>query len=133
MKYLLDTDTCVFWLRGNASVHARLSATGPDDIALTVITLAELRYGAACSARPVANHQAIDDFASGLSVLNVLPDIASTFGDLKAQLRQEGQLIEDMDLMIAATARVHQLTLVTNNLSHFGRVPELPMENWLEP
>ena len=62
MKFLLDTDTCVFWLRGYASVRDHLAAVGPEVIAISVITLAELRYGAACSARPASNHQAVDDF-----------------------------------------------------------------------
>ncbi len=64
MKYLLDTDTCVFGLRGRASVRDRLAAVSPEETALSIITLAELRYGASCSTHPEANHRAIDDFVS---------------------------------------------------------------------
>jgi tRNA(fMet)-specific endonuclease VapC len=130
MKFLLDTDTCVFWLRGLAAVRDRLLAVGPEVVAISVITLAELRYGAECSAQPAGNHQAIDDFISSLSILGIGPEIARTFGEVKAQLRQEGKLIEDLDLVIAATARTLDLTLVTNNQDHFSRIPGLRLENW---
>lgn len=133
MKFLLDTDTCAFWLRGYASVRDHLAAVGPEVIAISVITLAELRYGAACSARPASNHQAVDDFIAALSVLGVDPETARIFGDIKAHLRREGMLIEDLDLLIAATARTHNLTLVTNNQDHFGRIPGLHLDNWLGP
>ena len=62
MKFLLDTDTCVFSLREREPVRHRLAVVGPEATGVSVITLAKLRYGAACSARSEANHQAIDDF-----------------------------------------------------------------------
>jgi len=130
MMFLLDTDTCVFWLRGQAAVHARLAAVDPEALSISVITLAELRYGAACSAQPDANHRAIDDFISGVAVLAVDADIARTFGEMKAQLRRQGNLIEDFDLLLAATALANDLTLVTNNSAHFGRVAGLILDNW---
>ena len=68
MKFLLDTDTCVFWLRGRESVRSRLVAGDPEVTSISVITLAELRYGAACSSHPEANHHAIDDFVSGVAI-----------------------------------------------------------------
>ncbi|MBI4491778.1 MAG: PIN domain-containing protein [Chloroflexi bacterium] len=130
MKFLLDTDTCVFWLRGQTPVRDRLVREGSPTVAISIITLAELRYGAACSARPEANHQAIDAFLSGIALLGIDPATARAFADIKAGLRAEGRLIEDFDLVIAATATVHGLTLVTNNVEHFGRVSNLRLENW---
>ena len=132
MKFLLDTDTCVFWLRGRPAVQARLAAVDPDALHTSVVTLAELRYGADCSAQPAANHQAIDDFVSGVAVLAVDADIARAFGEIKAQLRRQGNLIEDFDLLLAATAVANDLTLVTNNTAHFGRVGGLPLDNWAQ-
>ncbi|MBM4467510.1 MAG: type II toxin-antitoxin system VapC family toxin [Chloroflexi bacterium] len=133
MKFLLDTDTCVFWLRGYVSVRDHLAAVSPEVIAISVITLAELRYGAACSARPASNHQAVDDFISALFVLGVHPETAHAFGEIKAHLRKKGMLIDDLDLLIAAAARTHDLTLVTNNQDHFGRIPGLRLDNWMQP
>jgi tRNA(fMet)-specific endonuclease VapC len=132
MKYLLDTDTCVFWLRGRELVRERVRAVDAAAIAVSAITLAELRYGASCSAQREANHQAIDDFISGIIVLDMGSAVAAVFGDLKAQLRQQGMLIEDFDLAIAATALVYDLVVVTNNEKHFSRIAELRLENWVE-
>lgn len=130
MMYLLDTDICVFWLRGAASVHKHIAAVGPGAVAISVITLAELRYGAECSAQPTASHQAIDDFVSGVTVLDLGPESAMRFGAIKAHLRRNGNLIEDFDLLLAATALSHKMTLVTNNTSHFQRVPQITLDNW---
>lgn len=130
MKFLLDTDTCVFWLRGNQTVQSRLSTVEPEAVAVSVISLAELRYGANCSAKPAANHTTIDDFIGEITILGIDQEIVRAFADLKAQLRKEGLLIEDFDLLIAATARTFGLTLVTNNLAHFERIAGLALENW---
>jgi tRNA(fMet)-specific endonuclease VapC len=133
MKYLLDTDTCVFWLRGHPPVREHLAEIDPQTVAISVVTLAELRYGAAYSARPHDNHQAINAFIFAIPVLDLVPEAADAFGDLKSDLRRKGLLIEDMDLLIAATALAHDLTLVTNNMAHFERIPHLRLENWVAP
>jgi tRNA(fMet)-specific endonuclease VapC len=133
VRFLLDTDTCVFWLRGLEGVRNRLSVVGPGETGVSVITVAELRYGAACSARPETNHQAIDDFLDGIPVLGVDLESTRVFGDVKAGLRKQGMLLDDFDLAIAATALAHSLTLVTGNLEHFGRIPHLSLENWGQP
>jgi tRNA(fMet)-specific endonuclease VapC len=131
MRYLLDTDTCVFALRGHESTRERFGAVDPEAIAISVVTLAELRYGAAWSGRPEANHQAVDDFASGVMVLGLDDGIARLFGEFKAQLRKQGALIDDFDLLIAATAHHYRLTLITHNLAHFDRLSELRTEDWV--
>jgi predicted nucleic acid-binding protein len=132
MIFLLDTDTCVHWLRGNPIIRSRFAAVGPEMMAVSIITLAELYYGAECSARPEANHQAIDDFTSGVVILGVEPEAARTFGEIKGQLRKQGNILEDFDILLAATAQKHGLTLVTGNRDHFGRIAGLVLENWLE-
>ena len=132
MIFLLDTDTCVFWLRGNSTVQQRVAAVGPEAIAISTIVLAELRYGAECSDRLEANHRAIDDFVSGIAVVGVDPETARRFGEIKAYLRRQGNLIEDFDLLLAATALAHGMTFVTNNTSHFNRIPQLAPENWTQ-
>lgn len=136
MSFLLDTDTCVFWLRGRTTVRDHIDRVIEElsaaALAISVVTLAELRYGADYSDRPADNHQAIDGFVSGLTVLTVGQEAASVFGQVKADLRRKGMLIEDLDLLIAATAKAHDLTLVTNNKAHFNRIAGLRLENWLE-
>ncbi len=131
MRYLLDTDTCVFWLRGRANVRKKLSDVGVEEIGISVITLAELRYGASCAAERRKHHQALDNLINGLTVLGVSEETTRTFGDIKAELRERGELIEDFDLLIASTALTHDLALVTNNEKHFERISNLSLENWL--
>lgn len=117
-------------MRGRASVRDRLAEVGPEAAGISVVTLAELFYGAAYSARPEANQQAVNDFTAGIAIMGMDPAIAHTFGDIKAELRRRGELIEDLDLIIAATARTYDLTLVTNNTEHFRRILDLCLGNW---
>jgi tRNA(fMet)-specific endonuclease VapC len=87
--------------------------------------------GADCSNRPEHNHEVVDDFVNGLTVLALKQPVARQFGEIKAKLRREGKLIEDFDLLIATTALTHDLTLVTNNLEHFKRIENLQIECWV--
>jgi tRNA(fMet)-specific endonuclease VapC len=130
VRYLLDTDTCVFWLRGHERVRERLVAVGPAEVAVSIISLAELRYGANSSTRPEANHQAIDAFVGGLTLISLDQPSVRTFGLTKATLRLQGLLIEDFDLLIAVTALTNNLIVVTQNVSHFGRIAGLNVESW---
>jgi tRNA(fMet)-specific endonuclease VapC len=130
MKYLLDTDICVYWLRGDQAVHQKMSATDPNDLAVSIITVAELHYGADCSEKPEYNHKIVNNFVNGLSILNLEQTIACKFGEIKTRLRQKGTLIEDFDLLIAAIALNNNLVLVTNNVDHFTRIEKLQIENW---
>ena len=132
MNFLLDTDTCVFWLRGNTPVRDHLASVGQEAVAISVVPLAELRYGASSSAQPDTNHQAIDDFTSAIAILGIDPPVAHAFGNIKAELRNRGMLIEDFDILVAATARAHGLTLVTNNAQHFRRILNLSLESWTQ-
>lgn len=130
MTFLLDTDTCVYWLRGHAPVRDRFLQVAHNVVSVSVITVAELEYGAAISLRYIANRQAIDRFITGVSVIGVDSSVAEMYGSLKAELRRQGELLEDFDLLIAATARAHELTLVTNNDNHFRRIADLRLDNW---
>lgn len=130
MIFVLDTDTCVFWLRGNSRVRDRVLAAGPNGIAISIVTVAELRYGADCSPQPDANHQAIDAFLTGVAVLELDQAVARVFGEVKTDLRGRGLLIQDFDILIAATALVQGMGVATNNVKHFQRVSNLPVENW---
>jgi tRNA(fMet)-specific endonuclease VapC len=133
VQYLLDTDTCVAWLRGDPLARQRIGQAPPGTLGIALMSLAELRYGAAVSKQAAANHKTIDSFLTRLSIVGMDPAVAGIFGDVKADLRARGLLLEDADLLIAATALTYQLTLVTNNTQHFSRIPGLRLENWLLP
>jgi len=131
MKFLLDTDTCVYWLRGQGAVRQYVAMSDPADLAISIITLAELYYGAAWSMQPIATKQAVEVFADTTTIVPLNPASAEIFGHVKAMLRKQGQRIEDLDLLIAATALAQGMVLVTNNQQHFRRIPDLQLANWL--
>lgn len=132
MRLLLDTDTVIEVLRGNPRASAaRAALPAETSIAVSSITAAELYFGAARSADPATATRQVAAFLSGLQVIAVGEMIAARFGALKASLRAAGQIIPDFDLLIAATALVHDRTLVTHNTRHFARVPSLTLVDWL--
>jgi tRNA(fMet)-specific endonuclease VapC len=131
MTFLLDTDTCIYWLRGHESVRQQINAMKPGNLAVSIISLAELHYGADCSNEPEHNHKIVDDFVSGLTILTLEQPVARRFGEIKSKLRREGKLIEDFDLLIAATALTRDLILVTNNREHFERIENLQIDDWV--
>lgn len=106
-------------------------AAGIDAVALPFITVSELYYGAYKSQRMEANLQLVRSLTEQLTVLESDETISELFGELKAGLEKNGMIIDDADLYIAACAKVHGLTLVTNNTKHFKRIKGLKLENWV--
>ena len=135
LHYLLDTDMCIYLLNGHPRVKARVAQMGITALAIAIPTVGELYFGAFNSGRMEANVARVRAFLSPPRPQVLLMDesAAEQFGRLKAILRREGRLIGDIDLFIAGVALRHGLTVVTNNTGHFERIPELPLENWLEP
>jgi len=131
--YLLDTDICIYLLRGRAAqVAARLREVPLDEIGTTAITVAELRFGALRSAKPGENTAKVEQFLAPLTRLAFDDQAALHFARLKAELSALGQLIGPMDILIAATALAARATLVTNNVREYQRVRSLRVENWLD-
>ncbi len=125
MSYLLDTDTCIYWLKGRPSVKDKLLAAGWNHIAISMVTQAELYYWAYNSSRVTENLKRADDFVRQLSILPLGEVTLKRFGALKAQLRQSGQPLPDFDLLIASVALVENRALVTNNTRHYQRISNL--------
>ncbi|HEU0186556.1 MAG TPA: type II toxin-antitoxin system VapC family toxin, partial [Gallionellaceae bacterium] len=101
-------------------------------MAISSITLAELAHGAEKSSDIARNTAVVEDFASRLTVLCYDDKAAWQYGSIRAALEKQGQPIGINDLHIAALARSQGLTLVTNNLHEFERVPGLLLENWVD-
>ncbi len=134
MKYLLDTNICIFVIRQKpAAVLARFLQQPPGDVGISSITLAELRYGADKSSRPGQNHAALDAFVAPLSVAAFDARAADVYGKVRADLERRGTPIGPLDTLIAAHAVCLDIALVTDNASEFSRVAGLKMENWAAP
>ena len=129
VRYLLDTDSVSFALRGHGGVGARIRACHPSDLRISAITLAELRYGADRKGSKRL-HALIDTFASSVEVVSFDEAAAAEFGRIGSILAERGRPIGEFDVLIAAHAVTLRCTLVTNNLRHFARVPGLSVESW---
>jgi len=130
VTYLLDTDTCIYWLNGRQSVRERLLAVGWGEIRICVITAAELYYGAYNSNRVTENLTRAEQFIQNLPVIPLNDNALRRFGELKAELRRIGQPIAEFDLLIASVALAENYILVTNNTRHYERISGLQLENW---
>lgn len=129
--YLLDTNACIEYLRNrNANVVRRLQAEPTQNIRLCSIVIGELFYGAYHSPDLPRNLALLRRFVSKFASLPFDDTIAEIYGRERARLRQAGTQIGPHDLQIAATALVHQLTVVTHNVSEFSRVSGLSFEDW---
>jgi len=128
--FLLDADTVSFALRGAGNVAATLLLHKPSQIAISAVTLGELRFGAE-KRKSKKLHSLIDLFCGTVEVLTYDADAATYFGRLCALLQRRGTPIGVVDTMIAAHAQSTARVLVTNNGRHFARVPGLKLENWL--
>lgn len=133
MNYLLDTDTCIYWLNGRQPVREKFLAVGSGEVGICVITAAELYYGAYNSNRVSENLANAEDFIQNLSVVPLTDPALRKYGELKAELRRIGQTIAEFDLLIASVAVAENYTLVTNNTRHYERVNGLKLENWTLP
>jgi tRNA(fMet)-specific endonuclease VapC len=131
MKYLLDTNTCIFVInRRPSAVRGRFEETAVGDIAISVVTLSELQYGVEKSVRREQNALALRKFLLPLVLLPFDADAAGQYGKVRVQLERRGTPIGSMDMMIAAHALARGLSLVTNNTSEFECVPGLALEDW---
>ena len=128
--YLLDTDTIIFSLKGNAAVQKNLLFHINDVIKISTITLMELYYGAYKSQKVTGNLAKIKTIEQSLEIIPVGIEVAEIFGMLKSKLEKTGSRLDDFDLIIAACSLAHNLTLVTNNEKHFQRIEELKLANW---
>lgn len=124
MKYLLDTDVVVYQLRGKSKLKEEIVDEG---IAISIITFGELLYGAYKSANKERSLAVIHEFIYDLKVdiLGLNQEVMDVYAKTKTLLESKGKRLDEFDLLIGATAIVHSLSLVTLNLRHFSRIPDL--------
>ena len=130
MRVLLDTDTCIYALKQREPVLRKLLATRRSDIAVSVISEAELRTGAAKSSSSAKTLRLVENFLRPLGILEFSSEDAIAYAQLRARLERAGKPIGPLDLLIAAQAVARRLTLVSNNEREFSRVPGLRIANW---
>lgn len=131
MRHLLDTNACVDYLTGRyPKVVAHIQRSSPEDLCLSSVVVAELRYGADRSVRRRANHARIDVLIDEIECLDFDLRAAATYGQVRAELEAGGTPIGPNDMLIAAHALCRGFAVVTDNVAEFGRVKGLRVQSW---
>ena len=130
MRYLLDTNICIYLSKNHPGLLAKLKQIPVDEAGISVVTYGELVYGAFKSARPKENLHVIGEFIEAFQPLPLPVEAGQAYGRLKENLRAKGQIIGENDLWIASHALAEDYILVTNNVREFKRIKGLKIENW---
>ena len=132
MAYLLDTNICVFFLRGKMDLDETMKEKGRENCYISEVTVFELRFGAENSDDIEKSHKAVDDFINGLSIIPIYGCIRR-YAKEKVRLRKIGRPMHDeFDLLIGVTSVENKLTLVTDNSKHFQSIEDIKIENWFK-
>jgi tRNA(fMet)-specific endonuclease VapC len=133
MKYILDTNICIYWLKGMYCIKEKISKlpTDEDNISVSIITISELLYGAYNSKNIEKNLFMVKNFINATNVINLDMNSIEMYATIKAKLKTSGNIIDDFDILIAATAISNKCIIVTNNVKHFERIENIQIENWV--
>ncbi|MFC3414777.1 MULTISPECIES: type II toxin-antitoxin system VapC family toxin [Algoriphagus] len=131
MKYLLDTNICIHFLRGKFGMIEKFQELGTENFAISEVTFAELVFGAENSTNPKKNLELIEVFTDQVLILPIFSAIY-LYGKEKARLRSIGLMISDFDLLIGCTAVDKDLIMVTENQKEFERISGIQLENWVK-
>ena len=132
MKYLLDTNTCIYFLnKSSENIIARMKSLSPTDIKLSSITVAELFFGAEKSNAKKKNQAIVEDFIHNFERIPFDNKCCRNYAEIRSYLQKKGAPIGPMDMLIASISLSHHLTLVTNNVKEFKRVKGLIIEDWI--
>ena len=133
VRYLLDTNICIYIAKGQPlAVRARFDQHTLNDLAMSTITLGELRFGAEKSQARDRALATIEQLMQVIPACSLPLAAGEHYGQIRATLQKQGQPIGNNDLWLAAHARAEGWILVSNNTREFERVPGLQLENWVE-
>lgn len=131
MRYLLDTNICIYLAKRNhPKVVDRFNRLQPGDVRMSVVTYGELYFGTQKSSHQAAAIRRLSILREVIPVLPLEPEVAEQYGRLRSNLQRRGRPIGPNDTWIAAHCLQLGLILVTNNEGEFNRVPDLIIENW---
>jgi len=129
MKYLLDTNICIFYLKGKYDLISKFKMIGKEHCCISEITVAELKYGAECSENPNKARALANELIEQFEIIPIYSSL-DYFAKEKSRLRKEGTIIDDFDLLIGATAISEKMIMVTNNIKHLSRLKNIKIEDW---
>ncbi len=129
MAFLLDTNICIYFLKGRYGLVEKFENIGFENLFISEITVAELKYGVEKSTTPDKNRPVINELIDNFKQLPIYGAL-DVYAKEKARLIKEGNIVDDLDLLIGATAIENNMILVTNNEKHFARLQNIKVENW---
>lgn len=131
IRYMLDTNACIGVINDKpAALRARLLQLSPEEVAISQIVHYELAFGVCRSGQPQRNQTNLLHFLKYVQVLDWGEEQALDAAQIRCDLARRGQPIGPYDVLIAAHARSLKAVLVTHNTGEFGRVADLPVEDW---
>ena len=130
--FLLDTNTLIYFFKGQGNVAERLFAVPPGDVAISSVSLYEIEVGIAKSEQPAKRRRQFDTFLAVVSVLPFDRSAARAAATVRVDLERRGFPIGPLDNLIAGVALAHRATLVTRNTREFSRVPNLAIMDWYD-
>ena len=132
-KYLIDTNTCIYYIKGKFDLKKKFEKADPDNCFISEIIPinigTELKFGVENSDKKEKNQKALDNFLTGIKIVPVFHSL-DLYAKEKARLRKAGTPLDDFDLLIGVTSITHNLTVVTNNTNHFKRIKGIVLEDW---
>jgi tRNA(fMet)-specific endonuclease VapC len=128
-KYLLDTNICIFFIKGQYGLDKRMSEIGEENCFISEITVAELKYGIENSKTIDKIREIVEKFIPKFPVIPIYNSL-DIYAREKARLRKAGLLVDDFDILIGSTAIANDMIMVTNNVLHFKRLNNIIIEDW---
>lgn len=129
MDYLLDTNICIYFLKGRYGLVEKIERIGVENLYISEITVAELKYGVEKSSNPDKNRPVINELIDRFKQIPIYGAL-DVYAKEKARLKKAGNIVDDLDLLIGATAIQNNMVLVTNNEKHFDRLQNIKIKNW---
>ncbi len=126
---MLDTNICIYYIKGKFGLKEKFRIVKKENLFISEITLAELKFGVRNSESPKKNQATLEDFLTGVQIIPIF-NALDLYAEEKARLRKTGQTIDDFDLLIGVSSVANGMLLVTNNESHFERITNIEIENW---
>lgn len=126
---MLDTNICIYYIKGKFGLKEKFRIVKKENLFVSEITLAELKFGVQNSESPKKNQATLEDFLTGIQIIPIFNSL-DLYAEEKARLRKTGQTLDDFDLLIGVSSVANKMVLVTNNESHFERIKNIEIENW---
>lgn len=134
-KYLLDTDICVYYLKGEYELNQKIENVGVENCYISEITIAELQFGVECSdeKHKEENQKNLEELKDVIQPRIVtINSCFNVYAREKAKLKRKGKMLGEFDMLIGCSAVANNMIMVTRNVNHFKRIEGIQIENWID-